>query len=202
MPAIAGFIPPPCSNYIMLKLNAQTPRGKKALEWARKGLRAWARENPKYCYISTKENTYADIDAIVGIPSVKFPTDVDTNVAAHMLYVGAELDHVMEAKARDMTKAKLFGAYGGKWLVSKDKLERGRDVAYALRTDFYGLLVLVPDKVCYYTILAKYSEEDGGLKWVIPFEVMKTETQKNINGGTAFRENAYIDMREVEEIEI
>jgi hypothetical protein len=31
---------------------------------------------------------------------------------------------------------------------------------------------------------------------------MTTETQKTINGGTALRENAYIDMNGVEEITI
>lgn len=152
--------------------------------------------------MQTNEGTYADIDAVIGIPSIPFPANVDTDVSAKMLYVSAEVDHVMEAKARDMTREKLFGDYKGKWLVTKDKLDRAYDVAYALRTDFYGLLVLVPDKVCYYRKLAEYNEETGGLEWIVDFELMKTVTQKNINGGTAFRENAFIDMNGVEEIEI
>ena len=185
-----------------MKLDAQTPRGKNALKWARRGLRAWARDNPRYCYMQTNEETYADLDAVIGVPSVRFPKDVDTNVDAHMLYVDAEVDHVLEAKARDMTKEKFFGEYGGTWLVTYDKLKRCYDTAFSLRTNFYGLLVLIPDKVCYHRILAEYNKETGGLEWVVPFKVMETETQKNINGGSAWRENAYIDMNGVDEIVI
>jgi hypothetical protein len=185
-----------------MKLNAQTSRGKKALRWSRLGLRAWSKANPKYCYLQTNEKAPADLDAIIGIPDANFSRRENPDVDARYLYIGGTVDHVLEAKARDMTKEKFFGDYGGTWLVSYDKLKRCYDTAYSLRTNFYGLLVLIPDEVCYHRILAEYNEKTGGLEWVVPFKVMETETQKNINGGTAFRENAYIDMNGVAEIAI
>lgn len=185
-----------------MKLNAQTPRGKKALHYSRLGLRAFIRANPRYCYLQTNEKTPADLDAIIGVPDKEWVKRVNPEVDARFLYIGGEVDHVLEAKARDMTKEKFFGDYKGTWLVSYDKLKRCYDTAFSLRTNFCGLLVLIPEMVCYHRLLAEYNEETGGLEWRVKFKVMETETQKNINGGSALRENAYIDMNGVEEIKI
>jgi hypothetical protein len=184
-------------------IDAMSPRGLVAIKWARKGLNAWHRENPLFCWMETKQDRYADLDAIIGIPDVNWPTDVEYEGSARMAYISSELDQVMEIKSRfDVTKEKFFGEWKGTWLVTYDKLKRCYDTAFSLRTNLTGLLVLVDSKVCYHKLLAEYNKETGGLEWRIKFEVMTTETQKTINGGTALRENAYIDMNGVDEIKI
>lgn len=185
-------------------IDAMSPRGLVAIEWARKGLHAWSRENTKYCWMETKQDRYADLDVIIGKPDGSWSEKhIGQPVDARCLWIDAELDQVMEIKSRfDVTKEKFFGEWKGTWLVTYDKLKRCYDTAFSLRTNLTGLLVLVDSKVCYHKLLAEYNKDTGGLEWRIKFEVMTTETQKTINGGTALRENAYIDMNGVDEIKI
>ena len=204
---MAGFFPAALShslhNTMKKDIDAMSPRGLVAVEWARKGLNAWHHKHPLFCWIETKQDRYADLDAIIGRPDVKWPEGVEYEGNARVAYISSELEQVMEIKSRfDVTKEKFFGEWGGTWLVTYDKLKRCYDTAYSLRTNLTGLLVLVDSKVCYHKLLAEYNKDTGGLEWRIKFEVMTTETQKTINGGTALRENAYIDMNGVEEIEI
>lgn len=185
-------------------IDAMSPRGLVAVEWARKGLNAWNRMHPQYCWIETKQDRYADLDVIIGKPEGDWAEKhIGNPVDAKCLWIGAELDQVMEIKSRfNVTKEKFFDEWQGRWLVTYDKLKRCYDTAFSLRADLTGLLVLVDSKVCYHKVLAKYNKENGGLEWQIKFEILQTETQKTINGGSALRKNAFIDMTEAHPIEI
>tara|TARA_Y100001963_G_scaffold159460_1_gene263226 strand:+ start:6184 stop:6753 length:570 start_codon:yes stop_codon:yes gene_type:complete len=185
-------------------IDAMSPRGLVAVEWARKGLQTWIKSNPQYCYMETKQDRYADLDAIIGKPDGSWADKhIGDKVDARCLWIGSEVEEVMEIKSRfDVTEEKFFNDWAGKWLVTYDKLKRCYDTAYSLRANLTGLLVLVDSKICYHKLLAEYNKDTGGLEWRIKFEVMTTETQKTINGGTALRENAYIDMNGVEGLRI
>lgn len=199
------LIPQHHPTSIMKKdIDAMSPMGLVAVDWARKGLKAWNKKNPQHCWIETNQDRYADLDAIIGIPDGQWASKhIGSPVDARCVWIDAEINQVMEIKSRfGVTKEKFFDEWKGTWLVTYDKLKRCYDTAYSLRTNLTGLLVLVDSSVCYHTLLAEYNKDTGGLEWRIKFEVMTTETQKTINGGTALRENAYIDMNGVEEITI
>lgn len=184
-------------------MNATTPKGKVAIKWARKGLTAWGHANPDRCWLETKQDRWADLDAVIGSPHAQFPNTPCCEGKATMMYTGGEVEELMEIKARfNVTTEKFFEDWGGTWLVTYAKLKRCYDTAFSMRTDLAGLLVLVDSMQAYYTKLAKYNPDTGGLEWQIKFKVLKTETQKNINGGKALRENAFIDMNGAEGIPI
>jgi hypothetical protein len=79
--------------------------------------------------------------------------------------------------------------FHNEWFVTYDKIALGRQIADALCIDLWGFLYLVPDDI---VMRVKLSSYDGG--WLQKFRIEKTETQATVNGGTAVRENAYINM--------
>lgn len=142
-------------------------------------MKAFLRIYPHFSWNETDQDRSADVDGILGVAS-----------NGHNI-----IQSVLEIKSRfDMDMAKLFNEYEGRWLISHDKLLRGYDLAHALRSDFNCMLVLKQDRRAFLRKIAKHNKDTGGLEWVADFEVRKTETQKSINGGTAYRDNAYIDM--------
>lgn len=93
-----------------------------------------------------------------------------------------------EVKARLMTLDQ-FDLYKREWLVSYSKIQRGVTLSKMLRVKMVGVLVLVNDKkVLVQTLI------DGEGEIMVPMRIERTATQKCINGGTAVRANAFIDM--------
>ena len=169
------------------KPDATTKKGKIAIYWARRGVKGFLNMYPKYTWQETAVDRYADVDGLLGCASN------GRNV----------IQCVLEVKARSkMTHEQLFGEFEGRWLISYDKLVRGYDIAFGLRSHFICMLVMPKEKRGYLRKIAHYNPETGGLEWSADFEVRKTETQKTCNGGTAFRENAFIDMYKAKQFDV
>jgi hypothetical protein len=75
------------------------------------------------------------------------------------------------------------------WLVTYQKLKDGQAIADALCTKFVGFLYLPDADILMFKTL--WSKEHG---WATPMRIMQTRTQATINGGSAVRENAFINM--------
>jgi len=128
----------------------------------------FAKHFPDYEYCETPKDKPADIDAIL----------IKQN----------QIMRVVETKCRDMTIEEFIGRYNYQWLVTFDKLEKGRRISHALQVPFIGFLYLMPsDLLLVQQIANEYS-------YVPEITLMQTETQKTINGGRVTRSNAYIDM--------
>ena len=90
---------------------------------------------------------------------------------------------VAETKCRyDVTLAEFHVNYGDEWLVTFDKIIKGMKVAEAMRVPFFGFLYVVQSK---------------GLEFEF-VTVRKTRTQASVNGGSALRDNAFLNMSSVE----
>jgi hypothetical protein len=93
-----------------------------------------------------------------------------------------------------MTKEMLRNRFGNTWLVTHEKVLRGQQVSDLLCVPFVGMLYLIPDQTLY---TLKITDDLG--KFVIDFNVEKTRTQETINGGVAWRANAYLPMETAKE---
>jgi uncharacterized protein (DUF849 family) len=128
----------------------------------------FAKHYPDYEYCETPKDKPADIDAIL----------IKQN----------QIMRVVETKCRDLTIEEFIGRFNYQWLVTFDKLEKGRRISHALQVPFIGFLYLMPsDLLLVQQIANEYS-------YVPEITLMQTETQKTINGGRITRSNAYIDM--------
>lgn len=101
------------------------------------------------------------------------------------------LRYVVEQKSRQMTYAQLFGSFQGEWLLTATKLTTLREAARLLHAPAIGVLYLVPDET---VMVIRLSDATGVI--TAPIRYDRTTTPATINGGTAVRENAYIDMRD------
>ena len=116
----------------------------------------FAKHFPDYEYCETPKDKPADIDAIL----------IKQN----------QIMRVVETKCRDMTIEEFIGRYNYQWLVTFDKLEKGRRISHALQVPFIGFLYLMPsDLLLVQQIANEYS-------YVPEITLMQTETQKTING--------------------
>ena len=97
---------------------------------------------------------------------------------------------IVETKCRyNLTHDQFRHGYENQWLVTTDKLDKGARLACALRVPLLGWLYLVDDAVLLWIKLT------DRLGQIIPHtESRTTTTQKTCNGGTASRENSFIDM--------
>ena len=92
---------------------------------------------------------------------------------------------VAEIKNRALTLAGLNGF--GSYVVTLEKLLRGRAIAQVLRVP-YVLVVGLTDAVVHWTVT------DARGDWLIDFDVAHTATQATCNGGSAVRANAYLQL--------
>lgn len=112
------------------------------------------------------------------------PADIDG-----LIVKDGELVSGVEVKCRMMSAYELKTRYNNRWLITADKLDRGIAVCRSLGIDFRGFLYLVPDRILY--IVPIWGYEKG---FVADVEIDQTETQATVNGGTALRLNAYVDV--------
>jgi hypothetical protein len=147
-------------------MDANTPLGREAIERGRHGL-----YNTGLPFVETPQGKPADVDGFF------------------LNKLGTEIVACFEVKARDMTLSQLAGTFGGEWLVSADKIEKGREMARRLCVPFYGVLYLIPDDI---TMTVRIANDRGEVVADLRYEV--TETQATVNGGKAKRNNAFISM--------
>jgi len=149
-----------------------TKKGQKSLEYEKemlKKIRQYIQKEGKNNSYLFETNKYTDakVDGVI----------VKNNI----------LSGVFESKCRDMSLMELQDY--GSWLITFDKVMDGRQLSEMLRVPFLGFLYLLKDKiVMYWNITDKHGE------FLFDFEVRKTTTQKTINGGIAYRANAYLPL--------
>ncbi len=161
-------------------LDADTPRGRDAIRWARKGSEAFLRAYPSLNLAETDQKEPADVDGIL-----------------YSVLKGNVIKGVVEIKTRYMTLDKLMGPYNGEWLITKSKLDRGMQLALGLRCPFVGLLVLPNSGIC---LSKQISDKDGN--WTCGFREEVTKTSASVNGGEMTGLNAFIDMTEAKQFKI
>lgn len=152
----------------MNRLDINTPRGRRAAQDQARALDIVA-TTTGLVFAATDDTERAIVDAV----AIK----------------AGRIVAVVEVKSREMTAQTLRGAFGNRWLVTLDKIITAAQVAEALRVPLIGLLYLVPDNL---VLSIRLSGKDGQL--VCDYSVQKTATQATCNGGTAIRQNAFINM--------
>lgn len=153
-------------------LDINTPKGQRTLNQERRAMGLYADATPGVVMIETDKRGSAKIDGVMFDP-----------LAGHI--VG-----VYETKCRNMTREQLEGY--GSWLVTNRKVEDLLRASRLLRCPAYGLLYLVPDDAL---VVWRLSDAEG--KAAFEYETAKTKTQRTVNGGTAFRNNAFLPTSEI-----
>lgn len=98
-----------------------------------------------------------------------------------------ELRHIVEIKARNLTLAELSAH--GSYIITFDKLIKGRALAQHLATPFHVAVFLIPDRR-----LVLWDIADSRGEFTCGFTIERTLTKANCNGGTATRANAYLPL--------
>ena len=146
-----------------------TERGQQSLADEQEAQDIFISNYPRYQYAQTPKEKPADIDAFLIRDGI----------------IGA----VVETKCRyDVNLEEFKQRYSCKWLVTFDKILRGKQVADALCIKLVGFLYIVQSK----TLLVQTISENG--LYVPNIKIMTTQTQATINGRSAIRSNAFIDM--------
>jgi len=144
-------------------------RGQQSLADEQKARDIFLSNYPMYSYIQKQKDQPADVDALL----------VKDGIIAG----------VVETKCRyDVDLHGFTERYENSWLVTFDKVARGKQIADAMCTKLIGFLYIVPSE----TLLVQ-TISDCGL-YIPSIQIITTQTQANINGRTAIRSNAYIDM--------
>lgn len=96
---------------------------------------------------------------------------------------------VAEVKARDLTLAALRECQPPGYLITRRKLEEGREVARQLCVPLLLLVGFWPEREIRYW---RISDAEG--RWLCPMESARTRTQATCNGGSVVRLNAYLPL--------
>lgn len=134
---------------------------------------------PGYMYCHTSDTDAAVIDGFIVNPNGKIVAGV-------------------EVKSRyNIAAESFFEQMHGRWLLTLQKLNDMQFLAAMLRVPMYGMLYIVPSNLL---LITKLVSEDGQI--ACNYYAEETETQRCINGGTAVRPNAFIDMTSAAKIEL
>jgi len=96
---------------------------------------------------------------------------------------------IYELKTRDIKFETLCKQYNDEFLISKSKLDAGVQMSKQTRTPFVLILNTTIDD----NIFIKSITNDNG-EIICQYRIEKTKTKKNIDGGVAIRDNAFIKM--------
>lgn len=151
-----------------MNLAVDTPRGEE-----------WLREQQEAVDIVFGKSPYR----FVRTKTKKAPLD-------GVIYEGDVLDGVAEVKCRDMVDSQLFGEFKGEWLISANKISFMKSACICLECFGYGILYLRPSKK---VLVIKICDPSGAI--IPPIRFDRCETQATCNGGTAWRVNAFVQMR-------
>lgn len=163
-----------------MTMHIHTERGKETLEQERRVMAAFHKIFPNYQYVETDKDRDAVNDGII------MNRKTGTIIA------------VCETKCRSASTQQLVEQWHNEWLVTHKKIKRNAFVAREMRCYFTGLLYLAASDDLLITQLY-----DGNLdRWLVKYRTAETETQKNNAGGTAIRENAFIDMTDAKRFNV
>jgi hypothetical protein len=111
-----------------------------------------------------------------------------------MVLEGDDLQAIVEIKCRNMTEKQFRNTHQAEWLVTHDKILRCAAAAKIIGVPLSGWLYLVPDKVL---LMRRLADAEGN---IVDMRLDRTTTQATVNGGSATRVNAYIDMSKAKRI--
>lgn len=157
-------------------MDATTVRGREALRQAREALDA-VEQATGHRFVAFSDETPADVDGFISSQDV--------------------IVSLYEVKARDMSSEELSGRYNWEWLLTWDKLLRAATLSKSLHLPFTAVLYCTKDGVAFVKTLW-----DAQWNLRANIRVQQTNTQKTVNGGTASRANAFIDMRDAKRFKI
>jgi len=146
-----------------------TPKGQKSLEQERKLLASFCAAM-KCSVIETDKNQPAQIDGFI--------------------VCDGALCGIFESKCRKANVSQMH-RWGDEWILTYQKLLDGAEISRRLCTPFYGIVYLLDEPL---GIIIQLTDHEG--KILPKVRVEETATQATINGGTAVRANAYIDISE------
>jgi hypothetical protein len=152
-----------------MSLDINTPNGAVTLKQERRLAEIVTHNWPGCLYLHTPKDKAASVDAI--------------------LTMNDALKAVAQASCRNNTLGDFRGGFHNEWLLTYEKLIHGRNLAIGLCVEYWGLVYLVPDDL---VLRVKMFTPERG--WLVRFHVEKTTTQATCNGGTATRDNAFIDL--------
>lgn len=152
-----------------------TARGQETLVQEREAASLFCSAFKGYGYVSTPKDEPCIIDAL--------------------LIKDLELKAVAETKCRQMTLGTFVRTFNSEWLVTWHKLQGASHIAGLLCVPLYGFLYLVPSRTL---LIRRLWDHVTG--WAVPMRVEDTVTQATVNGGTALRTNAFIDMSDAKQV--
>lgn len=97
---------------------------------------------------------------------------------------------IYESKCRFFNKAALHYQFNDEYLIGNDKIVSGLKMSKDFYVPFYALIYLVYEPVIF---IHQISDDSGNA--IVEMEVKKTKTQASMNGGVAYRENAFIPIK-------
>ncbi len=131
----------------------------------------WESHNAGWSYASTPKAKASAVDAV-------------------LVQNGSLVGAIVETKCRyDLGYSKFFGVFRGQWLMTLAKVTKCAEVSRLLCVPFYGFLYLPEEDIL---LTQRITDSTGTI--IVPYTTSLTETQAGVNGGTARRENAFIDM--------
>lgn len=152
-------------------MDVLTAKGQESLKMELEAVKVFERNHPNLKYVHTPKESVASVDGI-------------------LVSQGRLIKRVVETKCRyNLGLEKFQNKYENLWLVTFDKVARAIEVSKALQVPLTGFLYLVQEQTLLVKTLWRPVE---GL--VAPIAIRQSETRETINGGTAIRANAYIDM--------
>ena len=146
-----------------------TPKGQQSKKHETIAANIFCKEFPDITYIETPKDKPAKIDAL--------------------LFSHGEIIRAVETKCRNTTLDEFRNSFKNEWLITFEKVDSCRLLSAALGVPLVGFLYLIPSNVL---MVVQISDERGIFTQKIRIEA--TKTQQTINGGTAVRNNAYIEM--------
>ena len=154
-------------------MNILTKRGLSSLKYEEKAIGKWMQIYPGYDFIHTPKDRYSAVDG--------------------MLYKKRVLDAVVETRTRNITRQRLRDL-DDTLIVTLEKIHKGKQLSQLLCVPFVFLVYLIPeDRLFTFGMTNNHGE------WAFDFVSRKTITQRNINGGTAERTNAFLPMTKAKE---
>ena len=157
-------------------MDINTKRGQSSLNYERDAIEKFSLIHPEYRFIETPKDRPAAVDGV--------------------FMKGGVLHSALEVKVRDVTRERMRITFRDNWLVTMEKVEKGRTLSALLGIPFVGMLYLLPEK----RLLTLMITDDKG-EWAFDFETRETTTQKCINGGEAVRLNAFLPLATAREHE-
>jgi hypothetical protein len=135
-------------------------------------------------YIQAQLDTCTIIKRKWGCEVINTPLDKEADIDCLLCRFGS-LYAIAEIKSREMSRVDLINFKS--YLITKEKLEKGRVLGLNLKVPFFLIVRLLKDnKIIWW----KISDENG--KFLLDFDSKVSYTQDNCNGGQAERLNAYI----------